>query len=53
MTITLDYRTKTLAMFGDRVDEVEYHLGLKTPRKQTTKLCLQNFEKLLIETVLC
>ena len=28
-----------------------YFLGLKTPRKQTTKLLLQNFKKLLIETV--
>ena len=28
-------------------------LSLKTSRKQTTKLRLQNFEKLLIETVLC
>ena len=26
VTITLDYRTKTLAMFGDRVNEVEYSL---------------------------
>ena len=28
-------------------------LSLKTPRKQRTKLRLQNFEELLIETALC
>ena len=29
MTITLDYRTKTLAMFGDRVNEVRIRATVK------------------------